>query len=67
MALEFGTCPVCKQKLAIFDYMITGAELVCANPGCLTYLRIEGRNPLRLTVIPLDETYNADSRPESYG
>lgn len=66
MSLELTTCPVCKQKLAIFDYMTTGADVVCANPECQTYLRIERRNPLKLTVIPYPQTYNADTRPEAY-
>jgi uncharacterized protein YbaR (Trm112 family) len=66
MSLEFVACPVCKQKLALFDYMTIGADVVCANPECLTYLRIEGRKPLKLSVIPDRQTYNADTRPESY-
>jgi uncharacterized protein YbaR (Trm112 family) len=66
MALEFVACPVCKQKLALFDYMTVGADVVCANPDCLTYLRIERRRPLQLRVIPDGQTYNADTRPESY-
>ncbi|MEN9935686.1 MAG: hypothetical protein RLZZ387_2265 [Chloroflexota bacterium] len=68
MRLETVTCPVCKQKLAIFDYMMADkSELVCANPNCLTFLRIDSRKPLRVSVVPEDQTYNADSRPESYG
>jgi uncharacterized protein YbaR (Trm112 family) len=66
MSLEFAACPACKQKLALFDYMTTGADVVCANPQCLTYLKIESRRPLRLAVIPDDKTYNAEARPESY-
>ncbi|HWQ15826.1 MAG TPA: hypothetical protein VNL77_23695 [Roseiflexaceae bacterium] len=68
MSLETLTCPVCKQKLAVFDYMLTaGAEVVCANPQCLTVIRIDSRRPLRVSVVPEEQTYNADSRPESYG
>jgi hypothetical protein len=66
MSLEFATCPVCKQKLGVYDYMTTGADVVCANPECQTYLRIDSRRPLRLSVIPDQQTYNAETRPESY-
>ena len=65
MALEFATCPVCNQKLAVQEYVGIGADLVCSN--CETNLRVEKRSPMRLAQIPIEETYNADSRPESYG
>ena len=65
MALEFATCPVCKQKLALQDYTMVGSEVVCSN--CETNLRVDKRNPLRLVQIPIEETFNKDSRPESYG
>jgi alpha-aminoadipate carrier protein LysW len=66
VALEFATCPVCKQKLALQDYMaLVGAEVVCNN--CETNLRVERRKPLRLVRVPVEETFNASSRPESYG
>ena len=65
MAVEFATCPVCKQKLALQGYVLEGNEVVCAN--CETNLRVVKRNPLRLEEIPVAETYNADSRPEAYG
>lgn len=65
MAITFTTCPVCKQKLAIYDYMTVGSDIVCAN--CETNLRLEGRKPFKITKIDISETYNADSRPESYG
>ena len=66
MAPVFATCPVCKQKLALQDYMaMVGVEVVCAN--CETNLRVESVRPLRLTVVPVEETFNASSRPESYG
>jgi hypothetical protein len=42
-----------------------GNEVVCNN--CETNLRVEKRRPLRLAVVPVEETYNADMRPESYG
>ena len=67
MSVETITCPVCKQRLALFSYMTIGAELVCANPTCLTPLRIDGRGPLRISIVPDAQTHNADSRPESYG
>lgn len=63
--MEFATCPVCKQKLALQSYIVVGSELVCAN--CETSLRVVGRRPLRIEQIPIEETYNVNSRPESYG
>lgn len=63
--MEETRCPVCKQKLAVQAYVIVGTELVCAN--CETNLRITKRRPLRVEQIPIEETYNVDSRPESYG
>jgi alpha-aminoadipate/glutamate carrier protein LysW len=65
VAPEFATCPVCKQRLALQDYVVVGTEVVCAN--CETNLRVENRRPLRLAPIPIEETFNSDSRPESYG
>jgi uncharacterized protein YbaR (Trm112 family) len=65
MPLEFATCPVCKGKLALQGYVVVGSEVVCAN--CETNLRVEKRNPLRLAQIPVEQTFNASSRPESYG
>jgi uncharacterized protein YbaR (Trm112 family) len=67
MSLAFVACPVCKQKLAVIDYVTVGAEVVCANPQCLTTLRVESQRPLRVAVVPAEQTFNADSRPESYG
>ncbi len=63
--MEVISCPVCEQKLAVQAYVIVGTELVCAN--CETNLRITKRRPLRVEQIPIEQTYNADSRPESYG
>jgi alpha-aminoadipate/glutamate carrier protein LysW len=65
VAPVFATCPVCKQKLALQEYVVVGSEVVCAN--CETNLRVEKHNPLRLVQIPIQETFNASSRPESYG
>ena len=66
MALEFATCPVCKQKLALQDYMaLVGVEVVCNN--CETNLRVEKLKPFTLARVPVEETFNASSRPESYG
>jgi hypothetical protein len=67
MAVAFVTCPTCKQKLAVYDYMKDGSLLVCANVKCGTSLRITGRRPLRVEPVPEPETYNVDYRPESYG
>ena len=63
--MEVISCPVCQQKLAVQAYVLVGTELVCAN--CETNLRITKRRPLRVEQIPIEETYNVDSRPESYG
>ena len=65
MAIEFVICPVCKQRLGIINYMTVGTDVVCAN--CETNLRIEARNPLRIKQIDIEETYNVNDRPESYG
>jgi alpha-aminoadipate/glutamate carrier protein LysW len=65
VALEFANCPVCKQKLALQEYTMAGSEVVCSN--CETSLRVDKRNPLRLVQIPIQATFNKDSRPESYG
>jgi alpha-aminoadipate carrier protein LysW len=51
--------------LAIQEYTTVGSEVVCAN--CESNLRIERRRPLRVVVVPVEETFDADSRPESYG
>jgi hypothetical protein len=62
----FATCPVCKQKLALQDYMVlVGAEVVCDS--CETNLRVERVKPFRLAQIAIEETFNSSSRPESYG
>ena len=65
MAVEFVKCPVCKQRLGLINYLAAGTEVVCAN--CETNLRIEQRNPLKVRQVPIEETYNANDRPESYG
>jgi alpha-aminoadipate/glutamate carrier protein LysW len=65
MALEFAACPVCKRKQAFQSYVVVGSEVVCVN--CETNLRVEKRSPLRLVQIPVEETFNSSSRPESYG
>lgn len=65
MALEFVTCPVCKQKLGVYDYMTVGTEVVCTN--CETNLRVTQHNPIRVEQIPIEATYNVNDRPESYG
>ncbi len=65
MPPEFANCPICKQKLAIQDYVIVGADVVCNN--CESNLRIEKRRPLRIALVPVEETFNIDSRPELYG
>lgn len=68
MPLAFVRCPVCKQKLGLQEYMQTvGADLVCANPDCETNLRVTSSKPLKIERIPIEATYNADDRPESYG
>lgn len=65
MPPDVVVCPVCKQKLAFHDYFVVGTEVVCTN--CETNLRIVQRRPLRVEVFPIEATFDADSRPESYG
>jgi uncharacterized protein YbaR (Trm112 family) len=67
MSLEHVICPVCKQKLAVISYVTVGADVVCANPTCLTTLRVESRRPLKVAVVPVEQTHTVDGRPESYG
>lgn len=64
MAIEFVTCPVCKQKLGVYDYMTVGTEVVCVN--CESSLRVSQHNPIQVELIPIEETYNRNDRPESY-
>jgi uncharacterized CHY-type Zn-finger protein len=65
MTIEFAVCPVCKQRLGLQEYVGVRAGVVCAN--CESNLRVEHRRPLRLKLVPVEETFNADDRPESYG
>jgi hypothetical protein len=44
-----------------------GTEVVCANTKCLTTLRVTSSRPLKVELVPFEETLNADGRPESYG
>lgn len=67
MTIEIVQCPVCGQRLALQSYVVTGVDVVCANPTCLTTLRLESRSPVRVSVIPTEQTHNANARPESYG
>lgn len=67
MGLEIATCPVCKQKLAVYPYVIVGSLIVCANPRCGTSLRVLQRKPIKVEVVPEEDTYHPDYRPESYG
>lgn len=68
MALAFVRCPVCKQRLALQEYMQSvGTELVCANPKCETNLRVTSEKPFKIEQIPVAETRNVNDRPESYG
>lgn len=67
MEVEFVTCPTCKQKLGVMNYVAVGTILVCANPECDTSLRVLGRGPLRVERVAKAETFKADYRPESYG
>ena len=67
MSVEFIKCPACGQRLALQEYVLQGNEVVCANPRCLTTLRVDQRKPLRMSIVPAEQTRNPDSRPESYG
>ncbi len=44
---------------------LVGSEVVCNN--CETNLRVESTRPFKLVVLPIDQTFNADMQPESYG
>jgi alpha-aminoadipate/glutamate carrier protein LysW len=65
MSVMIVACPVCKQKLAIQDYVPVGTMLVCAD--CETNLKIVSVKPIKIVHATIDETYNEDARPESYG
>lgn len=67
MEVEFVTCPTCKQRLAVMNYVAQGTLLVCANLKCDTSLRVLGRGPLRVEPVAKAETLKVDYRPESYG
>lgn len=68
MAIVFVRCPVCKQKLALQDYMqAVGTSVVCANPSCETNLRVASNSPVKVEQVAIEATHNVDSRPESYG
>lgn len=65
--LQVVACPNCKQKLGIADTVVAGAVVVCANVNCETAIRVVSWRPFRIERVPLDQTRNASSRPESYG
>ncbi|ACL25762.1 MAG: hypothetical protein KatS3mg055_0414 [Chloroflexus sp.] len=67
MSVEIVKCPSCKQKLAIFPYVPVGGLVVCANRNCGADLRLVSRKPARVELVPQQETYTVDYRPESYG
>jgi uncharacterized protein YbaR (Trm112 family) len=67
MGLEIVKCPVCKQKLAVHQYIVPGSFVVCANPNCGTSLRVVQRKPIKVEVVPVEQTFTPDYRPESYG
>jgi uncharacterized protein YbaR (Trm112 family) len=67
MAVEFVVCPQCGQKLAVQAHVVAGSSIVCANPQCNTSLRVLGRKPIKVERLRIQETFNADHRPESYG
>jgi alpha-aminoadipate carrier protein LysW len=58
------SCPVCQQKLLLTFTMLPGSMVVC--PECGTDLRIVSRDPDRVEVVPMEETLNANAKPESY-
>lgn len=57
-------CPVCQQKLMLTFTMLAGSLVVC--PKCGTDLRIVSRDPDRVEPVPVEETLNAEAKPESY-
>jgi hypothetical protein len=46
---------------------VIGTRFVCANPDCDTNIKVTGNNPLKIELLPVSETRDADARPESYG
>jgi hypothetical protein len=67
MALEFVRCPVCSQRLALQAYVLPGTLVVCANPKCNTNMRVTTRRPIHIELVPENQTYTSEYRPESYG
>lgn len=65
--VEIAVCPICRQKLALQPYIPVGARVVCANRDCDATLKISHRRPVRVERVPTEETFTADSSPESYG
>lgn len=65
MSVMIVPCPVCKQQLAIQAYVPVGTMLVCAD--CETNLKIISVKPSKVVKVTIEETYNTDARPESYG
>jgi lysine biosynthesis protein LysW len=57
-------CPVCQQKLMLTFTMLVGSLVVC--PRCGADLRVVSRDPDQVEVVPLEETLNANAKPESY-
>lgn len=67
MGVTFVVCPTCKQKLAVHTYVVAGSHIVCANPKCNTSLRIVQQKPIKVELVPIEQTFNPFNRPEAYG
>lgn len=65
MSAQVTVCPVCKQALAVQSYTTVGTLLVCVD--CETNLRVVRMSPVKVEKVTIEETRNANSRPESYG
>jgi hypothetical protein len=65
--LQVVRCPNCKQKLGISDTVVVGASVVCANVQCGTPIRVVSWKPFKIEQVPIEQTRNPSSRPESYG
>jgi alpha-aminoadipate/glutamate carrier protein LysW len=65
MYAALAECPVCRQRLAVQSYVVIGTAVVCN--GCRSTLKIVSVKPLKFEKVDVAKTYNADSRPESYG
>ncbi len=65
MSAQVAQCPVCRRRLAVQSHVVKGTSVVCAD--CRTTLKVVALSPLKFEKVDVSQTYNVDSRPESYG